>query len=145
MIHPDCIQATVNSFMIWPCMSVDGIGRLHIMEGALNARKYIDTILEPKFLPSIRDLFTNDASFTFQQHSSLCNIVNSVENKLRPGGPSKLNSRAKRMIVRSATNKPMPSAQNIVNELLSSCNFLVSAQTAQRWSESQNSQKETLS
>ncbi|GFW27918.1 paired domain-containing protein [Trichonephila clavipes] len=53
----------------------------------------------------------------------------SVENKLRPGGPSKLTSRAKRMIVRSATNKPMPSAQNIVNELLSSCNVSVSAQT----------------
>ncbi|GFX03397.1 transposable element Tcb2 transposase [Trichonephila clavipes] len=33
------------------------------------------------------------------------------------------------MIVRSATNKPMPSAQNIVNELLSSCNVSVSAQT----------------
>ncbi|GFY18511.1 paired domain-containing protein [Trichonephila clavipes] len=43
----------------------------------------------------------------------------SVENKPRPGGPSKLTSRAKRMIVRSATNKSMPSAQNIVNELLS--------------------------
>ncbi|GFV87605.1 hypothetical protein TNCV_778891 [Trichonephila clavipes] len=35
------------------------------------------------------------------------------------------------MIVRSATNKPMSSAQNIVNELLSlsSCNISVSAQT----------------
>ncbi|GFU53949.1 hypothetical protein TNCV_3562201 [Trichonephila clavipes] len=33
------------------------------------------------------------------------------------------------MIVRSATNKLMPSAQNIVNELLSSCNVSVSAQT----------------
>ncbi|GFU32076.1 transposable element Tcb2 transposase [Trichonephila clavipes] len=33
------------------------------------------------------------------------------------------------MIVRSATNKPMPSAQNNVNELLSSCNVSVSAQT----------------
>ncbi|GFV64252.1 paired domain-containing protein [Trichonephila clavipes] len=53
----------------------------------------------------------------------------SVENKPRPGGPSKLTSRAKRMIVRSATNKPMTSAQNFTNELLSSCNVLVSAQT----------------
>ncbi|GFT28528.1 hypothetical protein TNCV_429331 [Trichonephila clavipes] len=43
----------------------------------------------------------------------------SVENKPRPGGPSKLTSRAKRLIVRSATNKPMTSAQNIANELLS--------------------------
>ncbi|GFW98112.1 neurexin-1 [Trichonephila clavipes] len=53
----------------------------------------------------------------------------SVENKPRPGGPSKLTSRAKRMIVRSATNKPMTSAQNFTNELLSSCNVSVSAQT----------------
>ncbi|GFW81997.1 paired domain-containing protein [Trichonephila clavipes] len=57
----------------------------------------------------------------------------SVENKPIPGGPSKLTSRAKRMIVRSATNKPMASAQNIANELLSlslsSCNVSVSAQT----------------
>ncbi|GFU52958.1 transposable element Tcb2 transposase [Trichonephila clavipes] len=53
----------------------------------------------------------------------------SVENKPRPGGPSKLTSRAKRMIVRSATNKPMTSTKNIVNELLSSCNVSVSAQT----------------
>ncbi|GFT50070.1 transposable element Tcb2 transposase [Trichonephila clavipes] len=53
----------------------------------------------------------------------------SVENKPRPGGPSKLTSRAKRMIVRSATNKPMTSPQNIANELLSSCNVSLSAQT----------------
>ncbi|GFU86301.1 paired domain-containing protein [Trichonephila clavipes] len=53
----------------------------------------------------------------------------SVENKPKFGGPSKLTSRAKRMIVRSATNKPMASAQNIANELLSSCNVSVSAQT----------------
>ncbi|GFV57190.1 paired domain-containing protein [Trichonephila clavipes] len=55
--------------------------------------------------------------------------IGSVENKLRPGGPSKLTSRAKRMIVRSATNKPIPLAENTVNELLSSCNVSVSAQT----------------
>ncbi|GFX48642.1 paired domain-containing protein [Trichonephila clavipes] len=53
----------------------------------------------------------------------------SVENKPRPGGPSKWTTRAKRMIVRSATNKPMTSAQNFTNELLSSCNVSVSAQT----------------
>ncbi|GFX81408.1 transposable element Tcb1 transposase [Trichonephila clavipes] len=33
------------------------------------------------------------------------------------------------MIVRSAINKPMTSAQNFTNELLSSCNVSVSAQT----------------
>ncbi|GFU84925.1 transposable element Tcb2 transposase [Trichonephila clavipes] len=53
----------------------------------------------------------------------------SGENKPRPDGPSKLTSRAKRMIVRSATNKTMTSVQDIANELLSSCNVSVSAQT----------------
>ncbi|GFX60886.1 uncharacterized protein TNCV_1311781 [Trichonephila clavipes] len=53
----------------------------------------------------------------------------SVENKPRPSGPSKLISRAKRIVVMSATNKPMTSAQNIANELLSSCNVSVSTQT----------------
>ncbi|GFU55959.1 hypothetical protein TNCV_3971991 [Trichonephila clavipes] len=57
----------------------------------------------------------------------------SVENKPSPGGPSKLTSRAKRMIVRSATNKPMTSAQNIANELMSSCNASVPAQTVCLW------------
>ncbi|GFV01747.1 transposable element Tc1 transposase [Trichonephila clavipes] len=33
------------------------------------------------------------------------------------------------MVIRSATNKPMPSAQNTVNELLSSYNVSVSSQT----------------
>ncbi|GFU94402.1 transposable element Tcb2 transposase [Trichonephila clavipes] len=56
----------------------------------------------------------------------------SAENKPRPGDPSKLTSRAKRMIVRSATNKPMTSTQNIANELLSSCNVSVSAQTVRK-------------
>ncbi|GFS85776.1 hypothetical protein TNCV_2973231 [Trichonephila clavipes] len=58
--------------------------------------------------------------------------TDSVENKPRPGGPSKLTSRAKRMTVKSGTNKPMTSAQNIANELLSSCNVSVSAQTVRK-------------
>ncbi|GFU08697.1 transposable element Tcb1 transposase [Trichonephila clavipes] len=64
ILHPDGIQATVklpHSFMIWSCISADGMGLLHIIVETLNVRKYIDTILEPKLLPSIRDLFTNDA------------------------------------------------------------------------------------
>ncbi|GFY12895.1 transposable element Tcb1 transposase [Trichonephila clavipes] len=56
-------------------MSAVGIGHLHIIDGTLNVIKYIDTILEPKFLPSIRDLFTNNASFIFQQDSAHCHTV----------------------------------------------------------------------
>ncbi|KFM62309.1 Transposable element Tcb1 transposase, partial [Stegodyphus mimosarum] len=77
-LHPDCIQATVKnpvSVMIWSCMSADGIGRLHVIDGTLNARKYIDTILEPKLLPSIRDLFPNNASFILQQDFAPCHTA----------------------------------------------------------------------
>ncbi|GFW06842.1 transposable element Tcb1 transposase [Trichonephila clavipes] len=45
------------------------------IDGTLNVRKYIDTILEPKLLPSIRGLFTNNASFIFNQDSATCHTV----------------------------------------------------------------------
>ncbi|GFW07602.1 DUF4817 domain-containing protein [Trichonephila clavipes] len=54
----------------------DGIGRHHIIDWTLNAIKYVDTILELKLLPSTRDLFTNNASFIFQQDSASCHILN---------------------------------------------------------------------
>ncbi|GFV32497.1 transposable element Tcb2 transposase [Trichonephila clavipes] len=60
----------------------DGIGRLHIIDGALNVIKYIDTNLEPKIRLSIRDLFTYNASFIFQQDSAPCHTV----KRLRGGG-----------------------------------------------------------
>ncbi|GFV03744.1 transposable element Tcb1 transposase [Trichonephila clavipes] len=68
MLHPDCIQATVkypHGFMIWSSISADGIGPLDIIDVKRKARKYTDTIPEPKRLPSIRDLFTNNTSFIF--------------------------------------------------------------------------------
>ncbi|GFX17630.1 putative transposase rhodnius neglectus [Trichonephila clavipes] len=77
----------------------------------------------------IIDMELNYHARPIQKNVGLSRMTGSVENKLRPGCLSKLSSRAKRMIVRSATNKPMPSVQNIVNELLSSCNVSVSAKT----------------
>ncbi|GFU81594.1 transposable element Tcb1 transposase [Trichonephila clavipes] len=56
-------------------LSADGIDHLHIIDGTLNVRKYIFTILEPNLLPSIRDQFTNNASFIFQQDSALSHTV----------------------------------------------------------------------
>ncbi|GFX93873.1 transposable element Tcb1 transposase [Trichonephila clavipes] len=61
---------TIRSRLADSCISVDGIGRLHIVDGALDVRKYIDTIIEPKLLPSIKDLFNNNASSIFQQDSA---------------------------------------------------------------------------
>ncbi|GFT17604.1 transposable element Tcb1 transposase [Trichonephila clavipes] len=71
-------QVTVkypHSLMIWLRISADGVGHLNIIDGTINVRKYIDTILEPKLLPPIRDLFTNNASFIFQQDSTPCHTI----------------------------------------------------------------------
>ncbi|GFV69905.1 transposable element Tcb1 transposase [Trichonephila clavipes] len=78
MLHPDYIQATMkypHSVVICSCISTDYIGHLHIINGVLNVPKRIGTILEPKILLFIRDLFTNNASFLFQQDSAYCPSV----------------------------------------------------------------------
>ncbi|PRD25439.1 UNVERIFIED_CONTAM: hypothetical protein NCL1_40940 [Trichonephila clavipes] len=70
------------------CISADGIGRLHTINETLNVIKYIDIIPEHKLLPSIRDLFTNNASFIFQQDSTPCHTVKAAAKffpKLRRG------------------------------------------------------------
>lgn len=77
-LHPDCIEATTKnptSVMIWACMSADGVGRIQVIDGILNAKKYIETVLEPKLIPSIRDLFPNKAPFIFQQDSAPCHTA----------------------------------------------------------------------
>ncbi|GFU84804.1 transposable element Tcb1 transposase [Trichonephila clavipes] len=77
-LHPDCTHETVtypHSFNIYSCVTADGIGRLHIIDGTLDVIKYIDAILEPELLPSIINLLTNNASFIFQQDSAPCHTV----------------------------------------------------------------------
>ncbi|GFY19820.1 transposable element Tcb1 transposase [Trichonephila clavipes] len=64
-----------RSRLVDSCKSADGIDRLHNIDGTLNVIKFIDTILEPKTLPSNRNLFTNNASFIFQQDSASCHTV----------------------------------------------------------------------
>ncbi|GFW18717.1 paired domain-containing protein [Trichonephila clavipes] len=98
-------------------------------EISLDMRKtYITELHKEKIFPGNRKNFKTVIYNRWLYHKKYLE-AGSVENKPKPGGSSKLTSRAKRMIVRSATNKPMTSAQNFTNELLSSCNVSVSAQT----------------
>ncbi|GFU84880.1 transposable element Tcb1 transposase [Trichonephila clavipes] len=73
------IQATVKypqgSIIIKSCVTAEGIGRLHIIDGTLNIMKFIATILETKRLLSNRDLLTNNASLIFQQNYAPCYTV----------------------------------------------------------------------
>ncbi|KAG8193049.1 hypothetical protein JTE90_028161 [Oedothorax gibbosus] len=61
--------------MIRACMSADGMGPIQVIDGILNAKKYIETVLKPKLIPSIRDLFPNNAPFIVQQDSAPCHTA----------------------------------------------------------------------
>ncbi len=56
---PACYQRSVQkpaSLMVWGCISAYGMGSLHVLEGTMNAERYIK-VLEQHMLPSRRRLF----------------------------------------------------------------------------------------
>ncbi len=56
---PACFQCSVQkpaSLMVWGCISTYGMGSLHVLEGTMNAERYIK-VLEQHMLPSRRRLF----------------------------------------------------------------------------------------
>lgn len=56
--HPHCLKRTVkypDSLMVWGCMSSNGTGRLHFIDGTVNAVKYQE-ILQESLLPSLQEL-----------------------------------------------------------------------------------------
>ncbi len=56
---PACYQRSVQkpaSMMVWGCISAYGMGILHVLEGTINAERYIK-VLEQHMLPSRRHLF----------------------------------------------------------------------------------------
>ncbi len=59
---PACYQRSVQkpaSMMVWGCISVYGMGSLHVLEGTINAEKYIK-VLEQHMLPSRWRVFQQD-------------------------------------------------------------------------------------
>lgn len=52
--------------MVWGCISWEGVGRLHQIEGNMTAVKYC-SILESSFLPSLSDNDLNHKTIIFQQ------------------------------------------------------------------------------
>ncbi len=65
---PACYQHSVQkpaSLMVWGCISAYGMGSLHVLEGTMNAERYIK-VLEQHMLPSRRLLFQG-RPWVFQQ------------------------------------------------------------------------------
>jgi len=80
---PECTVPTMKhpvSVMVWGCMSRNRVGRLQILEGTVNADKYINSVLEPKLLSSARDIFGEGGSFTFQQDGAPCHTARKCIN-----------------------------------------------------------------
>lgn len=79
--HPDCLRRKVKfpaSVMIWGCMSAQGVGKLHIVEGTVNAVRYIN-ILEDSLIPSIETLKTRENDYIFQQDGAACHTAKRVK------------------------------------------------------------------
>ena len=75
---PECLNLSVKhptKIMVWGCMAASGVGRLHIVEGTVNASKYIG-ILEKCMLPSARQLFSGD--YFFQDDNAPCHRAKTV-------------------------------------------------------------------
>lgn len=78
--HNDCIKRKVKfpaSVMIWGCMSAQGLGRLHFVEGTVNAVEY-QNILQTSLLPSIPSLKHHN-TYTFQQDGASCHTAKSTK------------------------------------------------------------------
>jgi transposase len=76
---PICTIPTMKhplSVMVWGCMAKGGVGRLQVINGTVNAEKYVTEILACKLLQSANDVFGQETSdrrqFVFQQDSAPC-------------------------------------------------------------------------
>lgn len=75
--QPDYLRRKVKfpaSVMIWGCMSAQGVGKLHIIEGTVNAVRYID-ILRDSLMPSIDNLKGRNNKNIFQQDGAACHTA----------------------------------------------------------------------
>lgn len=139
---PACLVPTMKhplSVMIWACMSAKGVGRMQIMKGNVNARIYIDEVLETKLIQSAEDIFGHVGraapDFIFQQDGAPCHTAKVCKTWFQqknvrvldwPGNSPDLNpienlwARLKRLV---AVKRPSNRAQLI--EAIISCWFHV--------------------
>jgi hypothetical protein len=69
----ECMNLTVKhplKIMVWGCMAASGVGRLHIVDVMVNAKKYIG-ILQKCMVPSAQQLFRNQFFSRMAMHHAI--------------------------------------------------------------------------
>lgn len=77
-LKPECMNMSVKyptKIMVWGCMASSGLGRFHIIEGMMNAVKYIK-VLQDVMIPSAQTLFMGE--YCFQDDNAPCHRAKSV-------------------------------------------------------------------
>lgn len=127
---PQCVVSIVKfpaSQMIWGCISYSGVGRLQLVNGTVNAQKYID-ILQNKLLPTIRDHFQEDEQCIFQDDSAPCHRALAVKQWL---------------VKKSITSLPWPGNSPDLNPI-ENCWKIVGRKLSQKKPRTLQGLKETL-
>jgi hypothetical protein len=68
------VQGGGGSVMVWGCITATGFGRLHRVEGHLNAKLYIE-LLSESLLPTFSDFKLNKCTTLFQQDNAPCHAA----------------------------------------------------------------------
>jgi transposase len=66
--------------MIWSCISAQGTGRVHVVEGMMNADQYMK-VLKSRVVPQMREWFKNEPCW-FQQDLAPCHTAKICKNYL---------------------------------------------------------------
>ena len=71
--------------MIWACMSSQGMGRIHVVDGSMNANQYL-CVLRTRLVPQASDWFGDD--FIYQHDEAPCHTAKVIkkyfeENQIR--------------------------------------------------------------
>lgn len=89
--HKDCLKRKrkfPSGVMVWGSMSANGVGKLHFIDGTVNAVKY-QNILETNLLVSI-PMLSPDGNFTFQQDGASCHTAKTTRKWLQDNNISVL-------------------------------------------------------
>jgi hypothetical protein len=68
------VQGGGGSVMVWGCITATGFGRLHQVEGRLNAKSYIE-LLSESLPPTFSDFKLNKRTTLFQQDNAPCHAA----------------------------------------------------------------------